>query len=79
MAAVAATYVVIADQRLLASLGKPRRQRRVDAMLAQAITEQPGELRIVFHDQHPHDAKIGAPPLPVIPGSGAGAGRFVER
>ncbi len=40
-------------------------------MLAQTVTEQAGELRVVLYDQDPHEAKIGPPPPAVIPGSGA--------
>jgi hypothetical protein len=40
-------------------------------MLAQTITQETRELGVVFDDQDAHEPKIGAPPPPVIPGSGA--------
>jgi hypothetical protein len=39
-------------------------------MLPQAVTQETRKLRVVFHDQHAHEAKI-APPPPVIWESGA--------
>ena len=50
--------VVVAGLRLRVPVGESGCDRGVDAVLAEAVLQQSGQLGVVFDNQHPHLAKM---------------------